>query len=105
MISIRWILVIGVICWLGYEYAAPLINHIWTQYAIHIKFMIGVVVVFCLLCLPSIENLARTYPSIYTLIRQFVIDDGLHTDYQQSLPISNDSVRQRVQRGMTLATG
>ena len=52
--SIRWFLVAGVLLWLAYEYASPLWGDLWEQYATHIKFAGGVLVVLGLLyCCPS----------------------------------------------------
>ena len=101
--SIRWFLVAGVLLWLAYEYASPLWGSLWEKYATHIKFTGGVLVVLGLLCLPSVESLAARHPSVYALVRQYAVDDGLHTDYQQPLPVSAQGLQARVSRGMTLA--
>lgn len=102
--SIRWFLIAGVILWLVYEYASPGWSDILEQYATHIKFIGGVLVVIGLLCLPSVESVAMQHPSIYSLLRQYAADDGLNTQPTQSL--RDDSVQgmqQRVSAGMQLA--
>lgn len=100
--SVRWLLVAGVLVWLGHEYATPLWTALWDQYATHLKFAFGVTLVLGLLCMPSVESLAQRHPSVYALVRQFAVDDGLHTDYTTPIPMSTAGVHDRVHRGMLM---
>lgn len=103
--SIRWLIVAVILLWLMYEYISPLWYTLWEKYSTHIKFICCALIVMCVISLPSVESLAIQYPSVYTLVRQFAIDDGIHTEYYKKQTQSEEleGVHTRVNSGMTLA--
>ncbi len=76
---LRCTIVALVVLWLLYEYTLPqwttTLSTIWSSYSTYIKFGLGGLAIVVVMLLPSLETVARNHQSVYTMLREFLVND------------------------------
>lgn len=92
---LRCTIVALVVLWLLYEYTLPqwttTLSTIWSSYSTYIKFGLGGLAIVVVMLLPSLETVARNHQSVYTMLREFLVDDQYVGHFEPGVPSANTS--------------
>ena len=95
---LRCTIVALVVLWLLYEYTLPqwttTLSTIWSSYSTYIKFGLGGLAIVVVMLLPSLETVARNHQSVYTMLREFLVNDQYVGHFEpgvQTSPTSSSS--------------
>ena len=92
---LRCTIVALVVLWLLYEYTLPqwttTLSTIWSSYSTYIKFGLGGLAIVVVMLLPSLETVARNHQSVYTMLREFLVDDQYVGHFEPGVPSANSS--------------
>ena len=70
--SIRWVIIIGILLWLIYEYTQHMWISIWQIDSKTIKCGIGVLLIVILLLAPSIEDLVKN-TNVHDFLKKIMV--------------------------------
>lgn len=83
----RWCVVFILLLWIVYECTKPFwtvtLPTIWTSYNTYIKVGVGVFAILLVVSLPSLETVARQDNQIYSMMREFLVDDKYLHHFEQ----------------------